>query len=240
MRAPALVIAGAGAAWCAPAPAAVVPGLAGLLGIALRSAGDTVALTFDDGPHPQGTPATLAALAQAGARATFFLAGEQVRRDPALAAEIAAQGHAVGIHCERHRNLLRLGPRALARDLDHAADAIGAATGARPVLHRAPYGIYSAGALREVRRRGWVPVLWSRWGRDWVRGATPARIAATAAAGVGGGDVVLLHDSDAYSAPGSWRATVAALPQILAAVSGAGLRAEPLRGPADLAQSCGW
>ena len=62
-----------------------------------------VGLTFDDGPHPQGTPATLDALSAAGATATFFLVGEQVARWPGLAAEIAAAGHEIGLHGYRHR-----------------------------------------------------------------------------------------------------------------------------------------
>src|ERR671936_172663 len=61
-----------------------------------------VALTFDDGPHPGGTPATLEVLRAAEVRATFFLVGEQVERNPSLAAEIAAAGHDVALHCHRH------------------------------------------------------------------------------------------------------------------------------------------
>src|SRR6478609_7836693 len=68
------------------------------------------ALTFDDGPHAQGTPAVLELLAAAGVHATFFLVGEQVRRNPSLAREIVAAGHGIGVHCERHRYLLRLSP----------------------------------------------------------------------------------------------------------------------------------
>src|SRR5690242_13506884 len=59
--------------------------------------GGHVALTFDNGPHPQGTPAVMEALAAAGATATFFLVGEQVERRPALAAELVAAGHEVGL-----------------------------------------------------------------------------------------------------------------------------------------------
>jgi peptidoglycan-N-acetylglucosamine deacetylase len=67
-----------------------------------------VALTFDDGPHPEGTPAVLEVLAAAGARATFFLIGEQVERRPELAARIVAEGHLVALHGYRHRLQLRL------------------------------------------------------------------------------------------------------------------------------------
>ena len=74
-----------------------------------------MALTFDDGPHPQGTPAVLSALAAHGARATFFLVGEQVERRPALAREVHDAGHEVALHCHRHRNALRLTPAPGAR-----------------------------------------------------------------------------------------------------------------------------
>jgi peptidoglycan/xylan/chitin deacetylase (PgdA/CDA1 family) len=232
-----LPAAGVAAAWTVPALAPLSPPLAAALRIAMRSAHPgTVALTFDDGPHPQGTPAVLELLREGGAHATFFLVGEQVRRAPALAGEIAAAGHAIALHCDRHRNLLRVTPRGLADDLERAAGTIHGATGVAPVLHRAPYGIYSWPALRAVRARGWEPVLWSRWGGDWRRDATATSVAATAAGGIASADVVLLHDADDYSAPGSWRTTAAALPAILAAVRRAGLRPVALRGPADLAQ----
>jgi peptidoglycan/xylan/chitin deacetylase (PgdA/CDA1 family) len=224
--------AAAGAWWALPAPAMHVPRLAGVLGLPLRlPLAGAVALTFDDGPHPQGTPAVLDALAAAGAHATFFLVGEQVRRAPALAAEIVAAGHAVAVHGDRHRSLLRVVPRAAAADLDRAAAAIGDAIGAPPApVHRPPYGIYSAAALRAVRARGWAPLLWSRWGRDWRRAATPGGIAAEAAGGLRDGDVILLHDADHYSAPGSWRNTAAALPAVLDAIAAAGLATTALYG----------
>ena len=187
-----------------------------------------VALTFDDGPHPQGTPAILEALARGGATATFFLAGEQVRRHPSLAREIVAAGHRVGVHCDRHRNLLRLTPRQVRTDLDRAVDAIGAATGAELRHYRPPYGVLTAAALAHAARRGWEPVLWSRWGRDWRGAATPASVLAEATAGLRGGDILLLHDADDYGARGCWKATVGALPAILARISAGGLQPRAL------------
>jgi peptidoglycan/xylan/chitin deacetylase (PgdA/CDA1 family) len=181
-----------------------------------------VALTFDDGPDPRGTPAVLEILREHDARATFFLIGEQVRRTGSLAAEIAAAGHAIGVHGERHRTLLRLTPRAVADDLDRALETIRPVGG---VLHRPPYGVYSSAALRHVRRRGWTPLLWSRWGHDWRARATAAGVAREVTRDLRAGDVLLLHDADAYSAPGSWRTTLAALPRVLEAVAAAGLRA---------------
>ncbi|HET8861767.1 MAG TPA: polysaccharide deacetylase family protein [Solirubrobacterales bacterium] len=210
--------------------APVVPGLAPRFGILQRQEGSTgVALTFDDGPHPQGTPLVLEILREADARATFFLAGEQVERRPALAAEIVAAGHRVELHCHRHRNALRLTGRQFFDDAERGRATIEEAGGQAVADHRPPYGIYSAAALRACRRRGWRPVLWSKWGKDWRGRATARSIAHHAASSARAGDIVLLHDADYYSAPGSWARTVAALPIILEELDTRGLKTVSLR-----------
>ena len=217
--------AGVAVGYLAPGLAASVPPLRRVLGVG-DSIGDpgAVALTFDDGPHPQGTPAVLEVLRERGAPATFFLAGEQVEARPALAAEIVAAGHEVAVHCRRHRNLLRLAPWQVADDLRRAEAVIAEAAQREPRLYRPPYGVFNAAALRHARARAWRPLLWTRWGHDWERRATPQSIAAELTDGLRGGDVLLLHDADYYSAIGSWQRTAAALPRVLDACGEAGLR----------------
>src|SRR3954447_24612139 len=123
--------------WCSPALAPVVPPVARALRLPTRHADPgAVAVTFDDGPHPEGTPAVLEALRATGATATFFLVGEQVERNPALAREIAAAGHTIAVHAHRHRNSLRLTPRAFEADVDRGIAAIAEATGTMPDIHR--------------------------------------------------------------------------------------------------------
>ncbi len=175
-----------------------------------------LAITFDDGPHPEGTPAMLELLAHAHARATFFMIGEQVARRPELAAEVAAAGHCIALHGHRHRLQLRLSAAAVQEDLRQGREAIVQATGIDPVLHRPPYGIYSADGLAYVRATGMKPLLWSRWGKDWRRFTTPRTIAALATRGIAAGDVILLHDADFYSSQDSHRRTAQALRLILA------------------------
>jgi len=229
----ALLGAGASAATAlhaGPALAPIVPGVGRALQIELRQEGaEGVALTFDDGPHPQGTPAVLESLREAGATATFFLAGEQVVRRPALAAEIVAAGHRVELHCHRHRNLLRLSPRQFLDDAERGRAAIEEASGQAISDYRPPYGIFSGSTLRAVRSRGWRPVLWSRWGKDWRRNATAESITRRSSTGIRAGDIVLLHDADYYSARGSWVRTAAALPLILEELDSRGLKATSLR-----------
>ncbi len=198
-----------------PGLAGAWPPLRGPLGVQDRTAsGEGYALTFDDGPHAQGTPAALEILAREHVRATFFLVGEQVRRNPGVAREIVQAGHEVGLHCDRHRNLLRLTPWQVREDISRALDTIEHATERSPSLYRPPYGVLNASALKIARAHGWRTVLWSDWGRDWERRATPESIAARVSDDARAGAVLLLHDADDYSAPDSWRRTVAALPRV--------------------------
>src|SRR5436309_1154034 len=93
-----------------PSITAGVPLVRPLFGVRDRLARSRgVALTFDDGPHPQGTPAVLELLDRAGATATFFLVGEQVEQRPALAAEIVAAALPLVLE-ELERRQLQISP----------------------------------------------------------------------------------------------------------------------------------
>jgi peptidoglycan/xylan/chitin deacetylase (PgdA/CDA1 family) len=204
--------------------APVVSDAASALGLPRRLAGaDGVVLTFDDGPHPEGTPAVLELLAEARLRAAFFLVGEQVRQRPELAARIRGAGHLVGLHGDRHRLQTRLSAAAVAADLERGAEAIEAATGEAVSWHRPPYGVYSPSGLAAARAAGLRPLLWSRWGKDWRKFTTPERIAARTTRDLGAGDVILLHDADFYSSRDSHRRTTAALPLIISELNRLGL-----------------
>jgi peptidoglycan-N-acetylglucosamine deacetylase len=220
------VLAGARPGGWPRSPAPIWPWLRGRLGVEDRTAGGRgYALTFDDGPHPQGTPAVLEILSRERVHATFFLVGEQVLRDPGVAREIAQAGHGIAVHCHRHRNLLRLTPRQVHDDIARAHDVIVTHTDRQPELYRPPYGVLNAAALRIARAHGWRTLLWSHWGRDWQARATADSILARVTAGAGEGAVLLLHDADDYSAPGSWRRTAQALPRVIATLGERGLDA---------------
>jgi peptidoglycan-N-acetylglucosamine deacetylase len=205
-------------------PAPIWPALRRSLGVEDRTANERGwALTFDDGPHAQGTPAVLDILAGADVSATFFLVGEQVLRNPSLPGEILAAGHTIGLHCHRHRNLLRLAPWQVRDDLRRARAVIEDASGVSPVLYRPPYGVLNASALRLARRSGWRTLLWTHWGRDWEKSATPDSIARLVTDGVTEGSILLLHDADDYSAPDSWQRTAQALPRVLDVLAESGI-----------------
>lgn len=207
-----------GALYAAPAAALVSERAGRLLAIGSRVTDSAaIALTFDDGPHPKGTPAVLDRLALVGGRATFFLSGEQVARYPELAREICAAGHEIALHGYRHRFQLGISPGATMDDISRGQDEVVRATNVVPALYRPPYGVANAAALVSARRLGMRVVLWSRWGRDWERGASAQSIARLATSGLRGGEIVLLHDSDHYGASGSWSTTAEAVTLIHAA-----------------------
>jgi peptidoglycan-N-acetylglucosamine deacetylase len=203
--------------------------------ITRTGAHDAVALTFDDGPD-RGLDAFLGLLEGAGARATFFAVGEQVERDPGRLEEIVSCGHEVAVHCYRHRNHLRLTPRQVVQDMRRAGGIIEEAAQRPARLFRPPYGVFNLASWLEAGRQGWERVLWARWGKDWEDRSTPRSIADE----IGWpepGDILLLHDSDRYATPDSWRSTLGALPIILERLGAIRLRARPV---GELLDAQGW
>ena len=239
LRLGAAAAAGVAVAWSAPAPAPLVPALCPLFGIRRRLDGPGIALTFDDGPHPQGTPAVLAELDRHGVPATFFLVGEQVDathrsrpRSSPRGTRSRSTATPTRCCCGAHRRRSRARPRP-------CVSVIEGATGVSPTVYRPPYGVFSSGSLASAGGEAGQPTLWSRWGRDWGAHETPSGIAQRAADAAVAGDIILLHDADHYSSRGSWRRTVAALPAILDTILATGAPLVTLRRGCDrLGRQC--
>jgi peptidoglycan/xylan/chitin deacetylase (PgdA/CDA1 family) len=99
----------------------------------------------------------------------------------------------------------------------------------RPTWFRPPYGVLTMGSLVAARHAGLRSVLWTAWGRDW-EARSADRVAGTIRRQLRPGGTVLLHDSDCVAqVPGSWRATVAALPRLAELVDQLGCTVGPLR-----------
>ena len=192
-----------------------------------RLDGDAVALTFDDGPDPDATPAVLDALDDAGLRATFFVVGEQAAAHPRLAREVATRGHEIALHGYEHREHAELSPREARDDLARGLGAVEATTGRRATRFRPPYGRFSEHSREACERLGLEPVLWSAWGMDWE--PLPAdRIAELVARDLDPGAIVLLHDSARYAHRADAAATAEAIPLLAAAAAERGLGLGPL------------
>jgi len=182
-----------------------------------------IALTFDDGPERDATPAVLDALDAIGAHATFFMLGEQLMRDTGLGREVAARGHEIALHGFGHAHHEDLSPQQARDDLARGLGAVEAATGHRPLLYRPPYGRFSEHSYEACRALELRPVYWSAWGQDWDTLAAE-RIAELVIRDLSDGAIVLLHDSPRYAEERdtAWE-TAQAIPLIAAAAKERGL-----------------
>lgn len=191
----------------------------------LPDAVDQVAITIDDGPDPQVTPAVLAQLREAGAVATFFCIAERALAHPALLREIVAQGHAVQNHSMRHSHRFSLsGPAGFRREIAAAQDVFEGLTGTRPRCFRAPAGLRNPFLAPVLHALGLTLVSWTRRGFD-TREADPAKVLRRLVGpGLRAGDILLLHDGHAALAPTGRPVILEVLPALLQRLHAAGLR----------------
>lgn len=188
-----------------------------------------IAITIDDGPDPEVTPALLALLESHGTRASFFCVGERVARFPYLVREIAAHGHGVENHSQHHSHRFSLlGPRALAAEIERTQQCIVAATGAAPRFFRAPAGLRNPFLEPVLARAGLTLVSWTRRGFDTVS-RSPEQVLTRLTRGLEAGDILLLHDGHAGRTAGGAPVILEVLPPLLAAVRAAGLKSVTLQ-----------
>ena len=188
-----------------------------------------VAITIDDGPDPEVTPAVLALLESQAARVSFFCIGERVAQHPQLAREIIARGHTIENHSQRHLNRFSLlGPRALRAEIGAAQESIARTTGAAPCFFRAPAGLRNPFLEPELARAGLELVSWTRRGFDTVAHA-PDGVLARLTHRLAGGDILLLHDGHAGRTPDGAPVILSVLPRLLTVVRTAGLKPVTLR-----------
>ena len=190
-------------------------------GQAMRTVRDgpkVVALTIDDGPSPVYTPQVLRILRQYGITASFSMIGRNAAAFPGVARQVAAAGHMIVNHTWDHDNLSYLSPVAVRDEIARATDAIHAATGQRPGMFRAPYGVWPPAVFSYCAQAGLTPLAWSVDPRDWSRPGVRA-ITRTIESDTRTGSVILEHDGG-----GNRSQTVAALKIWLPRLLDAGYR----------------
>lgn len=182
--------------------------------IRVATAEPAIALTFDDGPHPEDTPPLLELLERHGARGTFFMVGKSARRWPELVKRVAEGGHAVANHTWDHLSMPLLAGRYRRSQIEWCAEAL--APHGTP-LFRPPYGEQSLGSRLDVLRTGHDVICWDVIAEDW-RDDPPEVLLARIYRRLRRGSIVLLHDTLYTSAEEGWRDRApmrAALEQLL-------------------------
>ena len=153
-----------------------------------------VAITFDDGPHPENTPRLLDMLKERRIKATFYVVGNMVKYSPQLIRRMIAEGHEIGNHTVTHGNLARMSDDALRKELQAAHDQIIAETGVTPRTMRPPGGaIKKSQKELMLREFGYPTILWSVYPEDWKRPG-PAVVTSRLVNGASPGGILLVHD----------------------------------------------
>lgn len=177
--------------------------------------GRRIALTFDDGPDPVTTPAILDVLRDYDLKATFFIYGVRAQRHPELIERIVSEGHTLANHTYYHRDLTRLSPDLVLKELQGNQAVIDQALGnnSQVTLFRPPCGApYNTETEKLpmfqniMREQKMYPVMWNIDPRDWALGDQPDSIVDSVAQSTPeDGGVLLLHDTQpqtAYALPG--------------------------------------
>jgi len=155
-----------------------------------------IALTFDDGPHPQYTPQLLQVLDRYEVPASFFWLGLCVNRAPTIARDIYQRGHWIGLHGYDHRSFAGLSDTALRQSLEKTQAAIAAACQLDPQYVRdvrPPNGLFTPRTLNLLRQWNYRPVMWSVVPEDWVQPGVSVVIRRVMKQ-VQNGSLVVLHD----------------------------------------------
>lgn len=157
-----------------------------------------VALTFDDGPHPQVTPQILNTLEKYGAKATFFMVGEQVKKNKDIAQEVLNRGHEIGNHTYNHPLLTKQSTSQVAWQVDHTSQIIHDVTGVYPTVFRPPYGASN----QQINDLVDMPVvLWTIDTYDW-KYQNPNKLLPMIQAKLCDGAIILMHDIHQSTADG--------------------------------------
>lgn len=160
----------------------------------IKTSKKVIAITFDDGPHPQNTPRLLDMLKERGVKATFFVVGNMVKYNPQMLRRMIAEGHEIGNHTVTHGTLSRMNDAGLKSELTRAHQQILAATGVPPRCMRPPGGaIKKAQKQLMLREFGYPTILWSCDPKDWQRPGVDV-VAQRLIDGAYPGGILLAHD----------------------------------------------
>lgn len=170
-----------------------------------------IALTFDDGPYPVFTEQILDVLKKEKIKATFFVVGKNIAKNPQLLQRISQEGHSIGNHTYNHSKITLLSNKKMLAELHKTNMLIKKITGQRAHLFRPPYGTSNKAKLKLIKQANYKVVLWSVNADDFYHQKSgirkPGSIVKRVLARIKGGDIILMHDKT--------KEIVAALPQII-------------------------
>lgn len=154
----------------------------------------SVALTFDDGPSPEGTLEILEILDNYSIKAAFFCIGKHVDLYPEILKKIDEQGHLIGNHSYSHHPVFDLFPtRKVQADLILANESIEKVIGKKTLLFRPPYGVTNPMLSSVLQKLKLISIGWSIRSLDTVF-SDKDKLFKRVTRNVKPGDIFLFHD----------------------------------------------
>ena len=183
---------GATTATPAAGPAPVDPKRVHFIGSG-PSAGNRIAITFDDGPTPGVTDVVLDELKKRNIVSTFFMIGKRVVEAPDLAKRVLAEGHQVCNHTFNHLKLNALPDQQVDFEIQKTQDTLGEVLNHRAEWLRPPYGAFRKDQIGIPWSKNLGVVLWSVDPRDWSQPGE-SKIVETILSETKSGSIILCHD----------------------------------------------
>jgi len=154
-----------------------------------------IAITFDDGPHPEVTLKLISLLNSHNVKATFFCIGKNASEHHNIISEMVNNEHLVGNHSYNHSNVFNLrSSKNMQKEILETNHIITSIIGKSPILFRPPFGVANPMLSRAISRTNMVSVGWSLRSFDTVK--EPEAVIAKLMANTKPGDVVLFHDTN--------------------------------------------
>jgi peptidoglycan/xylan/chitin deacetylase (PgdA/CDA1 family) len=153
-----------------------------------------VALTFDDGPHPQFTSQILAVLAYYRVPATFFFTGIQAQKNPQWVRMTHQAGHEIGNHTYDHFRIPKLPRKEQEYQIDEYQRLIQGLTGVTPRFLRPPGGQVDKETQQLITQRGMIVAMWDVALNDTKAGKSERDLLKTSMKNIRPGSVILAHD----------------------------------------------
>lgn len=147
-----------------------------------------VYLTFDDGPVPEVTPWVLDTLDSYGVKATFFMVGDNVARNPELFEEVKRRGHSYGNHTMHHLQGMHVSTYRYLHDITEANDLIDSP------LFRPPHGLLRWKQSKIIKDRYNI-IMYDLVTRDYSKKLTPDKVFANVRRYARNGSIIVFHDS---------------------------------------------
>lgn len=152
-----------------------------------------IALTFDDGPHPEYTPQLLDLLKELNIKASFFVIGKNVEAHPEIAKRMVEEGHSIGLHSYVHSyHYGFMSSKKIKADLKQNSEIVKQATGITTLLFRPPFGVTNPNIAKAVEVLKLNSIGWSL--RSFDTAKTAEQVIKKISTKAKGGDIILMHD----------------------------------------------